>query len=150
MVEIDPTLCQTVSSMKPFWFFALLHSKINSLRLPFLKIAQNVKMTMSITAKLILTKFVSKWSLHRVVSKLNKNRRVKMASIPKIRKNGKLKKSQWNLTKFVSQWSLHEAILIVLQFDVPRWLPSSIIANSTKLENDNVQIRAESCWPNLC
>ena len=49
-------------------------------RLPVLKVAQNMKMTMT---EWILTRLVSKRFLHWVVSKLNKNRPVKMASVTK-------------------------------------------------------------------
>ena len=46
LVEIDPTLCQNISCMKPFCIFCNLAFQDGS-HLPLLKIAQNMKMTIS-------------------------------------------------------------------------------------------------------
>ena len=46
LVEIDPTLCQNVFCMKPLYLFCCLGFK-DGCHLLILKIAQNVKMTIS-------------------------------------------------------------------------------------------------------
>ena len=59
LVETDPTLCQNVSCMKPFCFFAIWHSKMA----PFAVTKNSTERengSISVTVQWMLTKFVSK------------------------------------------------------------------------------------------
>ena len=56
LVEIDPSLCQNVSCMNPLYFFAVWDSKMAAVTK---NSAEHENDNISITAKWILTKFVS-------------------------------------------------------------------------------------------
>ena len=102
----------------------------------------------SIAVEWTLTKFVSKWSLHWVASKLNRIDQSRWLPLLKY-KNVTQRKSHWNRTNFISQWLLHEANISFL-FGIPRWPPSAVTKIRTKRETDNISVMAEWILINLC